>query len=263
MTQTAKLLSSLLSRPRVRLGLIVVSLVLPSVLAWLVWREAVVPAEGIIHVGRTEVQYVMGTEGGDVVMMYIYPLDSKEQVKDFARAMRQMADQWAALGRTFRVTLAFARPLTPEELRDFVRQHGLTVQYSTALATWPDDSIRDPGQTAAIGLPSEFQKDWRGNSILWHPVPNGNPIDPHSLISATEGRNFIGIVETEVDLDRSTYAVVAGDPRVGAIDVLTQIAIDRARLRYPWTFAGHVFVSSSMLYSAMQQHGLSPSDLSP
>lgn len=239
-----------------RLGLLVVGLGLIIVIAALVniqgvsWSAETTPEIGVVNVMDLPVQYEIIREDNDYLVFASFAHTSGEEVQKMIQAMRQVSDGWVSQGRTFRVSIVFAKPLTVDEFRAFVKDAEVLVYGSVARA-WRSD-----GNATEMLLPPVFEKDRDGNPKLFKPQVGGDPIDPQILAAGIDDKQMLGIVSTEVDLNADTYTHVIKDQRVIAIDVLKQVLIDLVQQKHPAAASDHIWVPQSMVYGVMEETGL-------
>lgn len=187
-----------------------------------------------------QVTYTVEPEnGGNYWVARNNTFSSAEDVTTAVQAMNKTAKKLAQSGVSFKATLVFASPVSPADFKAFAQNNGLAPTASVLQA------VGDGGEPQEIGIP-----------------PAGEPLNPQILADVQTRKHnparIIGVVTTDVVLDKTSFDKVSQDARVYAIDVLPYIAVEGVKREYPKVEVDKIQVGRSLLYNAMQQTGIAP-----
>jgi len=205
--------------------------------------------------GSWRFEYGIHNDEGTYAISYDYPRNSAADVRAAASAMNQTAASFAKAGTPFRATVVFARPLSIDEFTAFARTTGISPTQSELRA------LDSNGRPLKVGIASEYAHDATGRLLIGHPLQGGEPIDTAALARMQAGGHsftVVGVISTEVTLDRMTFAKIQRDGRVFAVDVLPEVLTAEVQRQHPGVAAASIWAQDPLLYPAMEATGLAP-----
>jgi hypothetical protein len=242
----------------VSVGILLTIMIVPTLLK----SEGVAPiaASSILKAGKLgdwQFEYTISPpeKDGTTIITYTYPDKTKVEVEAATQAMRRTATQIAQRGTPFTATLIFTHPLSVEEFTAFVHTHHLTPM-SSILRVVDQKS----GEVGTVGAPPEWDQDTNGRFIFGLPKPGGEPIDREGLARFSNGRNpfrVVGVVSTDVILERVMYENLQRDNRVYAVDIMQQVLSEFVQ-HEPHVNLGLATIQGSRLYPAMEEAQIAP-----
>lgn len=198
---------------------------------------------------------ILFEEDGNGLVLYDYAHTNQADVKAAAQAMENRAAKFAANGTPFQATIVFAQPLSPKVFRRFMKRSGLATIGSVLRG------VDEFGQAVTLGVPPVWERDSKGISALFTPVPANDQLDSDALARLTTGSHpvrVIGVVSTDVTLDQALYEKIKSAPQIYAIDVMQQVILDELQKQSPNLAPDKVQIQGSMLYANMETTGLAP-----
>ncbi len=217
---------------------------------------------GDLAIGAWHFQYSVPSAAKDdrYRIGYEYPRASGAEIKAAVDAMRQSSAQLASSGSPFKATLVFAHPISVSEFTTLAQSVGIAPTANILRVVDPQKGV------LKVGIPPEFASNADGRVLVGQPAPNGKPVDPAALDRYLGGRKdvqVVGVISTDVSLDKATYDKVRADSRVFAIDTLEQLLTNEVRRIHPDASIEQIVVQGSILYPALEDLGIAPKAQQP